>query len=129
MGEAIYSDRPAFRREPNAPVGGGTLDSKQSTISCQAGGNWVLFFRKTYRCGCGRRGRRTKGFAANVQGMTLDAQGVGSETAVSHGPHAEEPRESAASRSLFQLRAPQVRVGAFFEAAGALRHEGVGNRK
>jgi hypothetical protein len=100
-------------------LGAGTLDSKQSTISCQAGGNWVLFFRKTYRCGCGRRGRRTKGFAANVQGVTLDAQGVGSE----------EPRGRPLSRSLFQLRAPQVRVGAFFEAAGALRHEEVGNRK
>ena len=110
-------------------LGAGTLDSKQSTISCQAGGNWVLFFRKAYRCGCGRHGRRTKGFAANVQGMTLDAQEVGSETAVSHGPHAEEPRDSAPSRSVFPLWAARVRVGAFFEAAGALRHEGVGNRK
>ena len=39
------------------------------------------------------------------------------ETAVPRGPHAEEPRGSVASRSIFKFAATLASMGAFFEAA------------
>jgi len=46
-----------------------------------------------------------------------NSQEGGPEEAAPHGPHAEEPRAGAASRSILQLSATSVRMGASFEAA------------
>jgi hypothetical protein len=46
-----------------------------------------------------------------------NSQGGGPAEAAPHGPHAEEPRAGAASRSIVQLSATSVRIGASFEAA------------
>src|SRR6202522_1616290 len=80
------------RGAENAPLEGREARLEKSTISCQAGRDGVLFFRKAHKPGWRfSRATRDQDFGLRQRGMTRNCPGGASEWRRTPRPHPEAP--------------------------------------
>ena len=84
------------RGAANAPLEGREARLEKSTISCQAGRDGVLFFRKAHKPGSRfSRATRDQDFGLRQRGMTRNCPGGASEWRRTPRPHPEEGSEAS----------------------------------
>ena len=94
----------------------GDAQQQRATISCQCGGDLILFFRNHPKSLASLpMGHARPGFGVKDREWLVTAKVGTSERLHPRASWLKEPRGSAASRSILQLSATSVRMGASFE--------------